>query len=424
MKGVPQMTPNPRWLLLPVLLLALGAASVLAAHGQAAPAAHVTQLAQPTISAKLEAGAALPAALAQRVEDPTSPAYRAWLAELSQQNLELDAVLTALNGDLTATQKNALLKSYLRSLPAGAELPQPEKWRAFLSSSALSAELDSALALTVGRMLGNIATDSDLKNLEDVFSELGSDLPNGNRLAVVAASKNRAFVNAVLNDTEQTLELRDQAVERAAALGSVDSLHQIASPDSKADVTLKVSALRGLATVAENQGELADVLHLAEFDPEPDAYGRKAVNVASVGVAEATVIGKAGILFNAWAEAVQAARGQTSADALGRGLVLGKSLARAFWTDDPHAVETLIEGGLAPLVARVLEVEAKAGNWQAVQLVAEFASDLKFECRMRPTSPCTEQAEARARFRDALALAVIPVISGTELGFYELQLKS
>jgi hypothetical protein len=134
------------------------------------------------------------------------------------------------------------------------------------------------------------------------------------------------------------------------------------------------------------------------------------------------VPGKAALLFGVWAETLQASRSAPDPATLNRGLVPGKSLARAYWTDERASVAELSERDLAPLLAVVLDADRKAARWATVQLVAELASDLRFECSMRPTPACTDSADARSSFRDRLAGAVVRALAGSELEFYTAQL--
>jgi len=344
--------------------------------------------------------------LGKRVDDPKSPAFQSWLGDVKEAQLREDEVLDLFDADLSGAQKNALLDAHLRELSLRGSFPAPERWSQRLTEAVLRSDLDLDLGHKAGRILGHVSSPRQLADLEAEYQRRGSTMSPGNKLAVVAASRNPEFVSSVLDDATEPLEVREAAIERVAEVGDPRRLEQIAAPDSKAEPTLKVASVGALAERAQTTAELTKAVDLARSEPEQDAFGRTALNVAQARASESEVDGKSTVLFEAWQTALAQLRGGAPTEAvLLQTLATGKAFSRALWTEaNPQTAAQLIEDALAPAIASSLAAVGPGSEQVALlQALAEFASDYCQECAMRAPAACTSGGDRRITYQAELA---------------------
>ncbi len=412
------MTRTARWLIAALLLGAsAGGMSALLAHRQGKP-----------VRAEAAAPKRSPShapQLMNRVEDPRSSEYDAWLSKLEGARLGVDEVMDILESGLSMAQKNAVLQAHLRELSRSGTFPAPERWGERLSELVLRTELDVDLGQRTGRILGRVSSRAKLAELEAEYRRRGATLQTGNKLAVVAASRNPEFVGAVLDDPSEPLEVREAAVERVAGLGDAQRLEHLAAPDSQADPTLKVASVGALAGSAEDAEELTKAVELARTEPAQDAFGRTALNVAQVRASESAVDGKSLVLFGEWKAMLDRLAADTPAEEqLLQALVTGKAFSRALWTEaDPATAARVIDEGLAPAILKALSGTVKSSEPNAqLQAIAEFAADFHDECALRAPSACSVPDDRRTTYAAELASMLRPRLADTELAFYAQRL--
>ena len=315
--------------------------------------------------------------LEKRVTDATSPEYKRWQAAARAAHWGIGAVIEALDSDSSPLQKSVVLSSLLDDL---ASLPPEERNRlqARLASAVVAEELDADLSDTIGRTLRALNTAEQQQSLEHMYWELDEQLGANNKSAIVDASGSRPFVESVMKDSTQPLDVREQAVERAGDLGASGELRKLTERGVEAE--LRVTALRSLGQTAQDTAALEETLSAASDQPEVDSYGRDTLAAARVGASESNVPGKSLVLCADWRARAVAARGLAEQE-LVRALVSGKALARALLSDgDAAAAARCIDDEIAPLLSALGGVPVV--ELQRLQLLAELATDL--EERMFP----------------------------------------
>jgi len=363
--------------------------------------------------------------LAGRVDDPRSPAFQEWLFEMKQAQLREDEVLDILDSNLSAAQKNAVLDAHLRERTEAGSFAAPERWNQRLSEAVLRTDWDEELGHKAGNILGHVSTPQQLAELEAEYRRRGPTLGAGNKLAIVTASHNPAFVNSVLDDATEPLAVREAAVDRVAAVGDPQQLKRLAGPDSKAEPTLKVASVGALAENAQSTEQLTEAVDLARTTPEPDAFGRSALNVAQTRASESSVDGKSLVLFEEWKMALSRIDdGPAPEPLLLQALIAGKAFSRALWTEgDRQTAAQLIDGRLAPTIVALLGRTDEPSQPALLQALAEFASDYCQECSTRAPNACSIAGDRRTSYATELATLVRPKLEGS-LAFYAHHLRN
>lgn len=357
--------------------------------------------------------------LTQRVADPRSPEFRAWLAVMHEADLEVDRIIDLLESPLSDAQKNALLEEQLEKSATADSISSPERWRDRLSKTVMTTDIDLDLGGKTGRILGKVSSAAQLSELEAEYKRRGSTMKPGNKLAIVTASRNPEFVGEVLKDDEEPIDVRERAIQRLADMGNVKQVHEVLAEGSKADPVLKVTALGTLAQDAGNPEELHEVVERSKSHTEHDSFGRSALAIAQVGASESNVDGKSVVLFGEWQAGLASLGARPSEAQLMQTLVAGKALSRAIWTEsDVGTASRLIDGQLSALIATMLKAASPGQAPAELQVLAEFASDFFSECQERAPAACSVQDDRRLSYRVQLSAAIRPRLAGTELAFY------
>lgn len=337
-----------------------------------------------------------------------------------RQQRETDSLMAYLDEpNVSSEAKSAAIETFLDEHAEGASIGDARRWQEYLTQRLCSTSVGLDEGLRTGDLLRRTATADGLRQLETHYLAHRQDLAEGNRVAIVLATRNAGgLLESVLSDLREYMSVREAAFERMAELGDLAKAQEIALRVENS--TLAATATRVGALYAKDRETLANIAEAAKHASGPDRHGRDPLDTAHIAISESDVSGKSLVLLGVWENGIQEALArETSEEERTHTAVAGMAMAHAIWSErDVAFVNAFLKEHLLPLFQSSLASAAARKSLPALQIIADFSTAFRKECASRPVEACRDAKDPRVALAMELRGLLVPHLANTELAFY------